>query len=138
MELHFEENRNFSGSEDWLLWLQLSARYPIYYSNRICAIMYEHDERSVLSFPEEKLIFRAEFIRSALLNDMSAFAKFGPRQIEKIYAHILTYTALHLAMAGNKKRVFHHWLNAVKIDKTILIKRITLGILKTLILSTNK
>lgn len=133
INLHFEENRNFSGTEDWLLWLQLSARYPIYYSNRICAVMQEHNERSVLYFPEEKLIFRAEYVRSKLQEDKVALAKFGLRRIEKMYAHVLTYAALHLAMSGQKQRAIHHWINAAKIDKAVLYKRITFGILKTIL-----
>src|SRR5690606_32798494 len=33
----FSENRNISGTEDWLLWLELAARYDIKFSNEISA-----------------------------------------------------------------------------------------------------
>lgn len=43
----FNENRKLSASEDYELWLRLSARFPIYTSQSITSILVEHDARSV-------------------------------------------------------------------------------------------
>ena len=58
LENLFRENRYLAGSEDWELWLRLSARYPIVFDNRISAALIVHDDRSVVHTTELKLQLR--------------------------------------------------------------------------------
>lgn len=129
-KLKFEEDRNFAGTEDWMLWLQLAARYPIYYSNQVTASMLEHDTRSVLSFPEEKLVYRAEHLKKKLSEDAVFASEYGKNIINSIYAHMLTYTSLHLAMSGKKGRAIHYLLKAARTDFKEVQSRRTLAIIK--------
>ena len=68
-ELCFEENRNLSGSEDWLLWLKVSARYKIYFQSQISGCMVQHDERSVLNFIDDQLLSRTNLLVAQLNHD---------------------------------------------------------------------
>lgn len=129
-ELKFEEDRNFAGTEDWLLWLQLAARYPIYFSNTVTASMLEHSTRSVLSFPEEKLVYRAEHLKKKLSEDPIFSSEYGKETINSIYAHMLTYTSLHLAMSKKRGRAIRYLLKAAKTDFKEIKSRRTLAIIK--------
>lgn len=134
-ELHFEENRNFAGTEDWLLWLQLAARYPFYYNNSITGALLEHDSRSVLSFNEESLIYRTEYLKQKLQKDSAFMTKYGRKAVGKIYAHMLTYTSLHMAMNKKKKKALEYWLTGIKMNWTELLTRRTLAITKKILFS---
>jgi glycosyltransferase involved in cell wall biosynthesis len=132
-QIHFQEDRMFAGTEDWLLWLQLAARYPFYYSNTVCACMIEHENRSVLGFSEEKLLYRTNFLKQKLLDDEVFIQKYGIKAVDKIYAHMLSYTSLHLAISGKNKKAILCFLKAIKCSCKELFTRRTLGIFKTII-----
>src|SRR5687767_21376 len=112
-EMSFEEDRQFAGTEDWLLWLQLAARYPFYHNNVVTGAMLEHEERSVLSFKENSLVYRTEGLKKKLTGDKVFMEAFGRRQVDKIYAHMLSYTSLHLAMAKEKTKAIKYLLKAI-------------------------
>ncbi len=134
LELPFEEDRQFAGTEDWLLWLKLGARHPIPYSSEICYCYFQHDTRSVMGFSEEKLTYRAEHIRKYLMADSQAVKAYGRQAIDKIYAHMLTYTSLHLAMSKKPGRAIHYLIKGIQADFSELFTRRTLGIFKTVLL----
>ena len=133
-QLNFEEDRMFAGTEDWLLWLQLSARFPFYFSNVVCACMIEHQNRSVLSFSEEKLLYRSNHLKDKLLEDNIFVERYGLKVVHGIFAHMLSYTALHLAMSGKKGRAIKYLIDAGKANFSELFKRRTLGIFKTILM----
>jgi glycosyltransferase involved in cell wall biosynthesis len=128
--IRFEEDRRFAGTEDWLLWLQLAARYPFYYNNQVTGAMLEHQSRSVLSFKEQSLVYRTEFLKRKLINDPVFLSAFGKAAVQKIYAHMLTYTSLHLAMSREKSRAVHFWRKALKADFSEVLTKRSLAILK--------
>lgn len=133
-EINFEEDRMFAGTEDWLLWLRLSARHPFYFSNIVCACMIEHQNRSVLSFSEDKLLYRSKNLRDKLLGDDIFIERYGQKVVEQIFAHMLSYTALHLAMSRKKSRAIKYLVDAVKANFFELFTRRTLGIFKTILM----
>lgn len=110
----FNENRALSGSEDWLLWLQLSARYPILLNKTITGALIEHESRSVLNFKEEELLKRADLLVKNLKNDAVFYTKFGLKQINYIYGHMLTYTALHLILSNIKMKGLGYFFKGLK------------------------
>lgn len=131
--INFEEDRKFAGTEDWLLWLRLAARYPFHYSNVVCASMIEHENRSVLSFSEEKLLYRTNQLKTLLAQDEEFLKEYGESALDRIYAHMLSYTALHLAMTNEKKKAIKYFLKALRFDFSGLLTRRTLGIFKTIL-----
>ena len=133
-ELRFEENRELSGSEDWLLWLEVSARYKIHFQSQISGCMILHDGRSVLSFNEVKLLTRTSLIVNKL-NDDKMFVKIhGPKIINRIHGHMLTYSALHLLLSGNKRNAIKLFIKGLKHSPFELFKIRTLAVLKYLFL----
>lgn len=133
-ELNFEENRELSGSEDWLLWLLITARYKIHLQPQISGCMIQHDERSVLGFNEEKLLSRTNVLIAKLNEDKVFFEKYGKKVIDKIHGHMLTYSALHLLFFGSKLKALKLFLKGLKYSPSELLKIRTLAFLKHLFL----
>jgi glycosyltransferase involved in cell wall biosynthesis len=133
--LPFEEDRQFAGTEDWLLWLKLAARHTIHYNPRICYCIYQHENRSVMNYPEDNLRYRAEHIRRCLLADPASVEAYGLKGINSVYAHTLTYASLHLAMSRKGRRALSYLAEGIRIDFNELFKRRTMGIFKTLLLN---
>jgi glycosyltransferase involved in cell wall biosynthesis len=131
--LRFEERRLFAGSEDWLLWLRLAARHPFYYNNMVTGVLVQHSGRSVMAFSEASLQYRAAHLKAQLKAD-SYFAKaFGPRAAMRLYGHMLSYAALHLAMIQSKKKAIKYLVRAVAAAPNELFTRRTIAIFKKLI-----
>lgn len=92
----FNEDRTLSASEDYELWLRLSARYPLYYSNEITSWIIDHDARSVRKINGEKLINRLHLLIQYAKSDEQVMSQFG-KDFVKIEADSYSYIALHLA-----------------------------------------
>lgn len=135
LNIGFSEDRKFSGTEDWFLWLQLAARYPFYYNNKVTGAMLEHNDRSVLSFKEASLLYRAEGIKNKLLEDDRFVEVFGKKQINNIYAHMLSYASLHLIMGKEKRNAFKYWLKALFTNPGELPTKRSLAIIKKMLFS---
>lgn len=128
----FNEDRKLSGSEDWLLWLQLLPKHTIYFQNIVTGCMVEHSERSVLNFNTQELKNRADLLFYKLSNNQDFVAKFGIKITKSIYAHMLSYGALHLMLSGKRKESLSMLISAVKMNYSELFKKRTLGILKNI------
>lgn len=131
--LNFEEDRRFAGTEDWLLWLRLAARYPFYYNNEVTGAMLEHENRSVLSFNEESLVYRTNYLKKQLENDPNFVSRFGTSAIQRVYAHMLTYTSLHLAISRHKKKALYYWWKALRANMREVLSRRSLAIAKKIL-----
>lgn len=134
-ELRFDEDRGLSGSEDWLLWLKVSARYKIHFQPQISGCMIQHEERSVLGFNEIKLLSRTNLLIDRLKEDKVFVDKYGDRTINRILGHMLTYSALHILLSKKKKNAIKTFLKGLKHNPSELFKTRTLAFLKHLLLS---
>ena len=134
IDLTFEEDRALSGSEDWLLWLKVSARYTIHFQFQVSGCMVQHDERSVLSFNEDKLLSRTNLLVNKLIEDKVFIERYGEKVINKIYGHMLTYSSLHLLLSSNKSKAIKLFFKGLRYSPTELLKIRTLAILKHLFL----
>ena len=130
----FSEIRQFSGTEDWACWLQILARHRLCYQNVVTACMIEHDTRSVLHFKETQLLDRTNMLVDILQKDLVFKTVFGQKVINHIYAHMLSYSALHLALSQQKKSAFTWYLKAIKINTAELFTRRFLATVKILLL----
>jgi len=133
--IKFEEDRRFAGTEDWLLWLQIAALYPMYYNNVVTGAMLEHPNRSVLSFNEQSLFYRSVFLKQKLEKDTAFIKTYGYKTINRIYAHMLSYTSLHLAISNKKSKALNYWIKALKYNITELMTRRSLAIMKKILFS---
>lgn len=133
-ELRFEEDRDLSGSEDWLLWLKVAARYKIYFQSQISGCMIQHDERSVLNYNEDKLLSRTNLLVGKLYKDNVFVKTYGPKIINRIHGHMLTYSSLHLLLSGNRRKAINLFFKGLKYNPSELLKIRTLAFLKHLLL----
>ena len=129
----FDEQRELSGSEDWLLWLRLAARHDPPYGQAPTAVLVDHASRSVRADLTQGLLRRTQLLVEALRADAAVRACYGARGIRRVEAHMLTYSALHLAMAGQRAPVLPLLLRAARCAPTELLSRRTLAIAKRLI-----
>ena len=128
----FEEDRDLSGSEDWVLWMRLASRYPLLVSNEITSELVQHDERSVLQTDPERLINR---IRKAgyLVTQDPAFKKKFSGNDSLVWAHLNLYSSLHLVLAKHKSQSLSYLLKAFKVP-SIWLSQKPYAILNQLIL----
>lgn len=133
-EARFEEDRRMSGSEDWLLWLKVSARYKIHFQSQISGCMIQHNERSVMNFKEDNLLSRTNLLVAKLKEDKVFVETYGQKMIDKIHGHMLTYAALHLLLSGNKLKSIKLYFKGLLYSPSELLKTRTLAFLKHLFL----
>lgn len=129
----FNESRKLSVSEDWELWLRLSARYKIYLSPIITTLIIDHDDRSVMQYNEQKFLDRKNELVKGLSND-SVFLTVFPKHLSKIEAHMLSYMSLHAILCGYKTTGIKYLINAIKLNPLELFSRRFLAIFKHFIL----
>ncbi|MFA6400840.1 MAG: glycosyltransferase [Salinivirgaceae bacterium] len=129
----FNEDPHFISGEDWLLWLQLSVRYPFKFFNSITSTIVEHQQRSVHGFDERSYLYRTNLLITELKKD-PVFCKkylFGPIKIE---AHMLSYTALHASLVGKRKTSLKYLYQAIRKNIFELFTKRALVILKNIII----
>ncbi len=115
LQFPFNESRNLSVSEDWDLWLRLSARYKIYMLPTITSYIVNHQGRSVMSFNEKKLLTRTNELINSLSRDQ-IFMKVYPKSLVKIKAHMLSYMSLHAVLCDYRKKAFYYLVSSIKVN----------------------
>lgn len=128
----FNESRNLSVSEDWELWLRLSARYKIYLSSAVTSLIIDHDERSVMQYNEERLLGRKNELLKSLSADEIFIERF-PTHLKKIEAHMFSYISLHAVLCGFKMNGFKYLLKALALNPVELFSKRFLAICKNFI-----
>lgn len=125
----FEENRALAGTEDWLLWLVLCARYPFRFWNRIVWAYIDHGKNSVYRFTEKELNQRTELLMKCLQADPEFVKEYG-QELGRILAFRYTYNALHLALSGRIFSPLRYLAKSFRTDIRGAMRRTTLGALK--------
>jgi glycosyltransferase involved in cell wall biosynthesis len=133
-EFPFEEDLALTGSEDWLLWMRLAARYPFRYWNHVAWVYIDHGENSVYGMSEPKLRRRVDKMLDMIGADPDYMRRFGSRFDELIAIRHL-YVALHLAMAGGVGRPLLYLARAVTVHPGACFRNTTLGALKWVLLN---
>ncbi len=126
----FNEDRELSASEDYELWLRLSAKYTFYTINTITSSVINHDNRSVLRINVKSLLRRLEKLKHYIL----ANQRNNKLNTSKLLAHLDIYIALHLAMTKqNRYMAVDYLAKSIKKSPEILFTKKVLGVLKNLI-----
>ncbi len=125
----FNESRDLSVSEDWDLWLRLSARYKIHLVPDVTSYIVDHNERSVSQFNESRLVKRKNSLVTSLESDIR-FNEIYPKGLKKIKAHMDSYIALHAALEGYKGKTLHYFFKAIGSNFSELFTRRTLATIK--------
>lgn len=132
-EHRFNEDRQLSGSEDWEFWTRIIANYGLRTDHRVIGRLIEHDSRSVISISEQTLVRRMTLAMKYAFEDPAVQRVYGTYK-HTMWAHWYTYTALHLAMDGIKKRAWYFVGQALKQDPTAMMNKRGLVIGKLLLL----
>jgi glycosyltransferase involved in cell wall biosynthesis len=127
----FSENIKLSGSEDYLLWLQLASKFKIYHSNTITSRLCHHDNRSVLEVNAGKLIKRKELMLQMAMNDTSITNYYG-NKIKYLQANTYSYIALHLAMSKHKREAKKYLIKTLEKTPDFIFKKRFFAIVKHL------
>ncbi|MCC7051501.1 MAG: glycosyltransferase [Bacteroidia bacterium] len=130
----FNEDRSLSGSEDWELWLRISANYGFISDNTITACLVDHTSRSVKYFNEQQLVLRKEIAITSAFKDIKVQEVYG-KYYKVISANCDTYISLHLALSSQKIKAVKYLINALLTSPTSLLRKRTLAILKHLVVS---
>jgi glycosyltransferase involved in cell wall biosynthesis len=131
----FGEERELAGSEDWLLWLRLSARHEFRFWNRATCALIDHGGRSVYHFKESALEGRTRAMCAALEADPVFLKRYG-RHLGRIRGFRHVYTGLHLAISGHVRLPLVYLGRAAATDPRSLARRATLGTIKHVLLNT--
>lgn len=131
MENLFNENRDLSGLEDWELWLRLAIKYPLHYINEITSSILNHQERSVVSPDETKLIKKVDtFMNLILSNNDITFYYSG--HMDSFKASCYSYLSLHLALMGKRKDGVTYLFKSIFVSPKFIFKKRFLAIIKHL------
>lgn len=130
----FHENPALIGSEDYELWLRLSAKYPLNYHPAIGAYMLQHDMRSVVNINKEKFNVRMQLLLDLVCSHSAIRAKYSAADLQVFRNHTMLYWSLHLAMAGYKKEALAVLMKVLAHAPSLFSSRKFLGIVKTLLL----
>jgi glycosyltransferase involved in cell wall biosynthesis len=130
----FNQDRDLSGSEDWELWVRLSARYPLKYSNKVTSTMIHHESRSVVRTDKNKIIKRIDLAKKYLFEDEEVQLRYGKYK-KRVSSELYTYLALHLAMTKQypKDVIKYLALSFVEYPPVIMTKRFYAAIKSILI-----
>jgi glycosyltransferase involved in cell wall biosynthesis len=128
----FNEDRRLTLSEDWELWLRLVANFGIKTDNRICAAMIAHDERSVLTADEQRLLDRKHLSFKYAFADKGVQEVFG-KHLKKMKTYFDLYISLHLALAKMKSRSAHYLRKAIANNPALIFNRRAYAIIKHII-----
>lgn len=135
MKHPFSEIRALSGSEDYLLWLEISTLYTFSFSNTPTSTIIEHHSRSVLSMDTDTLILRKKVFVEELFSKLETKIYFAPYK-NAIMSQIYSYIALHIALQRkNIKTCMNYFFMAIRYDSQLIYSKRFFAIGKHLILS---
>ncbi len=129
----FNEDRKLSGSEDYLLWLQLSSAFPILSDNTITTTVIDHEDRSVLNFNIDKSVKRVNALLDYILKDKEINANYK-NKIGILLGYSYSYIALHLIIKKQKKEGLNYIYRSIKYYPKMIFKKRFFAILKHLLL----
>jgi glycosyltransferase involved in cell wall biosynthesis len=129
----FNPERNLAGSEDWEYWFRLFAHYGLKTDNRISSALINHENRSVLSYSEEKLVMRKNLAIQFAFSDkvvQSTYTRWMP-QIEAFWD---VYIALHLTLSKKKKAAIKYLFKAFLNHPAMVFRKRFWAVVKHLVL----
>lgn len=125
----FNEIRELSASEDYLLWLQLASKFNILHSNTITSTIINHDLRSVLNMNQDALIARKLLMLKLCLQN-SSITSYYKNNLHVLKANTYSYISLHLILSNEKVNSKKFLKKAIKADFKFLFTKRFLAIIK--------
>jgi|APSaa5957512535_1039671.scaffolds.fasta_scaffold00882_3 glycosyltransferase involved in cell wall biosynthesis len=133
LENKFVEDRKLAGSEDWLLWLILSAQYDIIGFGEITSALVQHEGRSMVQVEGAKTLARITLLNKYLEENVSMQTKYE-KAIPVVFGSGNLLVALDFALEKNKISSLKYLFKSISYDPAIIFTRRFLAVLKHLIL----
>ncbi|MFL5727946.1 MAG: glycosyltransferase family 2 protein [Cytophagaceae bacterium] len=119
----FNESRQLASSEDWELWLRLSARYKFISSDEITFQMNNHESRSLFTIAPDKIVKRDTLLTELLLSDKPFTVEYR-EYIPMFKSERFTFFALVYSLTKkNRNEVIRFLWKALKTDLSVLGRR---------------
>lgn len=134
-QFRFSENRDLSGSEDWYLWLQLSAVYPFHFSPVVGSCLINHDQRGELNIDPVKLDKRLNLLVGFITDDK--YLKAMPKkEYTTIVSTAYRFAALKRSDFGKMKwKSIGNLFKAIGLKLAVITYRTTFVTIKKLLFS---
>lgn len=134
LQFPFPEDRKMAVSEDWALWLQLAARFPVYCDKEVTSAVIMHDQRSIHDWDTDKIVQRDTLLIDYLMADQ-VFTKQYASVLDRFIADRFTFFALLYAIQRNKKMALHTLGKAWRKSFSSFFSKRSLASLKKIIFS---
>ncbi|MFT4661275.1 MAG: glycosyltransferase involved in cell wall biosynthesis [Patiriisocius sp.] len=134
----FNQDRDLSASEDYLLWLTLASKYKIHSDNNVTSSIVDHEARSVFNINLTDLVNRKELMLKYLFDDPETKVFYAPYKA-RLTSGAWSYIGLHSALDSSIKKsvpISYLWRSILILPSSIFMKR-TLATIKN-ILFNNK
>lgn len=116
----FSEQRELSGSEDWILWLQLAANYPFHFSPVVCSCLVNHSDRGEMNVHPEKMKVRLKLLIEKMRND-AEIGKFARPAKQQLLSSGYLFAATKLADFGiYKPSAIYRLLKSIQYRLSVL------------------
>lgn len=135
LNLKFNEDRNLTNAEDYLLWLEIASRYPIYTVNTVTSVLVSHSGRSVKDNSLDSLNSRKQLLLKYAFADLETDRFIGAYK-KGIESFSDTYSAIHLVESGDVKNGLRFFFRGIRTYPPCIFDRRTLGIMKHAVLNS--
>ncbi len=132
LENRFTEDRNLSGTEDWLLWYKLTKKYKIFGIRTITSKIIDNGSRSSAIENYKSLIERVNYLEKFLNNDDYFKNKLSEKDKKMILSEMNSILCLYLSFFERKTKVIKiffkslilHYNTLFRLRNVIIIKNI--------------
>lgn len=128
----FNEDRELASSEDWEIWLRLTARYEILSCNKITFAIRNHASRSLFTIKPDDVIRRDDKLIYYLLKDPFFLLTYN-RYISIFIADRYTFYSLLLSLAKRRRESLKYLIKALGCTLQVLKRKRFWASLKHLI-----
>lgn len=129
----FEENRVLASSEDWELWIRLTSRYKLHFSNEITSSVINHDQRSLFTIAAGKVIARDLLLIDKIKADPVVMGNYG-KSVNRYIAERYTFFMLCLSEQKQGVEVWKWGMRAFQAHPLIIFSKRFMASLKNSIL----
>lgn len=119
----FIEDRKLCISEDYELWLRLSAQFPIISSQKITSYLIQHDQRSVNTLVDEAKLETGFTTFIHIIESNMQLREYLGKDFNYLIMKNYLLLALELANCGHKKKSVKYLKQAWKYSKSLVVKK---------------
>lgn len=129
LKFPFTADRNLKIGEDWLVILQVAARFPIHISNEYTSAIIHHGDRSMEVASSEEILSSRDIIIEVLKKDEAIPTK----TLTNVHAELTSLAALAASISGKKKVSWRLLMKAIREKGNFILKKRTYATLKKLV-----